>query len=107
MTGDAIYVLVPGAELDSVEAPRVVSQVRAAIEMGARGVVFDMRHVTFMDSGGLRVVLETLQQVGEERVAVANVGDQVLRLLATTGVDERIQLFATVDAAVASVASAG
>ena len=100
MVAKSVYVLEVEGEFDYVGAPQVRQELDAARGAGATAVVFDMRRVTFMDSAGLRVVVDAIRGLGSQCVALAGTPDPVLRLLATTGLDQRLRLFSTVEDAV-------
>jgi anti-anti-sigma factor len=54
----------------------------------AGDITLDLSGVTFMDSGGLRAVLQACSDLGERGdVRLVNPSDQVSRLLHITGVD--------------------
>jgi anti-anti-sigma factor len=54
--------IVAAGELDMATAPLVEARVHAA---RAGHVVLDLRDVTFIDSGGLRAVIEAHEMLGE------------------------------------------
>jgi anti-anti-sigma factor len=99
-TIDGVYVLAVEGEFDYVAAPRIRMELEAARKAGAEAVVFDMRLVSFLDSAGLRVVVDAVRQLDPARVALAGADELVLRVLSTTGLDQRLQVCATVDQAV-------
>jgi anti-sigma B factor antagonist len=106
MTEQGVYVLAPDAEFDYAAAPTLRTQLRAALEAGAAAIVFDLQRVSFMDSAGLRLLVDMLRTLGTDHVAVARAHDHVLRLLTTVGLYDRVQLYATVEEAVADMSPA-
>ena len=84
-SGEAV-VVAPVGEIDlaTVDA---LAQALAAAREEAQSVVLDLREVTFMDSAGLRLVLET-SRAGAE-FAVVRGPREVQRLFDLVGLDER------------------
>ena len=83
-------------ELDLVSAPRLVDSVMRASEEGADEVVLDLTGLEFLDSTGLRAILDA-SAICEERgcrlrmaPAREQVPEQVRRLLQITGLLERL-----------------
>jgi anti-anti-sigma factor len=84
-SGDAV-VVAPVGEIDlaTVDA---LEQALAAARAESERVVLDLRGVTFIDSAGLRLVLETSQTGGS--FAVVRGGHEVQRVFDLVGLDER------------------
>jgi anti-sigma B factor antagonist len=63
-------------ELDLHEAPALEERIAAAIDRGAKLIVVDLTHVTFIDSMALGVLLEALKELrlrgGSLRLVVPN-----------------------------------
>jgi anti-sigma B factor antagonist len=57
--------LVLAGELDLVGAPAVERQVRAALGRGARAIVLHLSDVEFIDSSGLRALLDATRAADE------------------------------------------
>jgi anti-sigma B factor antagonist len=90
--GDAI-VVTPTGEIDLVTVPEVRSTLGQAAD-AARRVVLDLRQVTFMDSSGLRLLVEA-QQLAEQdgfTLAVVRGPASLERLFEVTGLDARLEL---------------
>jgi anti-sigma B factor antagonist len=62
--GDAVHLHVHG-ELDIAVAAQLVERVEAVRESSARLALLDLHEVTFMDSSGLRGLIQA-QQLGDE-----------------------------------------
>lgn len=77
-------------ELDLATAPGLSAAARDAIANGAGEIVFDLAGLEFMDSSGLRVLLEVANQV--ERVRVRNASNSARRVIESTGVDSVLHL---------------
>jgi len=86
---DGPAVLVLRGELDAVGAAELAQAVRQ-ITSDASGVVFDMEDVSFIDSSGLRVLIQARQRFRDEPGAVMLRRPQAstTRLLDLTGLSE-------------------
>ena|SRR5215208_5414145 len=96
------HVVAPRGELDlySVEAVRAALAERpAACEV----VVLDLRGLTFFDTSGIRLVVETLQELTAAglRFALLRGEPDVQRLFALTGLEHRLPFFDELDGALA------
>ena len=82
--GKALVVLV--GELDVSTAERVSTLLRQ-VDTSAPGLVLDMKGVSFIDSSGLRMLIQARQLFGERAGAVTIRGPQptTVRLLEITG----------------------
>ena len=76
-------------ELDLATAPRVRAAGQAALEGGADRIVFDLGGLQFMDSSGLRVLLEI---AGDASVSLRDASGAVRRVIESTGVDTILKL---------------
>jgi anti-sigma B factor antagonist len=76
-------------ELDLATAPKLSAAARAALDQDRGRVVFDLSELTFMDSSGLRVLLEV---ANEATVSVRDASPAVRRVIESTGVDSVLQL---------------
>jgi anti-anti-sigma factor len=91
-TAEAV-VVVPAGEIDLATVDAVRAELDAA-RADARLVVLDLREVTFIDSAGVRLVLEgsrALAAAGGELVVVRG-GHEVQRLFALVGLDGRVRI---------------
>ena len=59
---DALVVRVDG-ELDVLTVPKLGARLNAVVLAGATDVVLDLRHVQFMDSAGLQILLITRRRL--------------------------------------------
>lgn len=50
-------------------------------------IILDCEHLQYMSSAGLRLLLQTRKQVGENRLKLVNVTDVVYEILNVTGFD--------------------
>jgi anti-anti-sigma factor len=83
-TADAV-VIAPTGEIDLATVDALAQAVAAAREEAA-SIVLDLRDVTFMDSAGLRLVLEASR--GGAGFAVVRGPREVQRLFDLVGLDE-------------------
>ncbi len=81
-------------ELDLEEAGAAEAALATAHERGSRGVVADLREVTFLGSTGVRVLLEAQTRCeGAGRSMRVVQGDgPARRLIALLGLDDRMDL---------------
>lgn len=77
-------------ELDRETAPKLASELLAHTD---RDVDLDLSGIGFMDSQGLRVLMEARKAAGDETtVRITQASDQVRRLLDMTGLREMFGL---------------
>lgn len=89
-------VIVVSGEIDLASAPKVES---ALEDFSGQVVVLDLRRVDFMDSAGLKVLLNQrarLEETGGDLRLVVGEG-AVVRLLELTGVSDAFSISHTID----------
>jgi anti-sigma B factor antagonist len=86
--GDVI-VVAPAGEIDLATIGAVEAAVQAALAE-APALVLDLREVTFIDSAGLRLVLETSRRV--DRFSVVRGPGEVQRVFDLVGLDQRLDM---------------
>jgi anti-sigma B factor antagonist len=86
--GDAV-VVVPVGEIDLLTVDEVRAEVQAAATETPR-VVLDLRDVSFIDSAGLRLILESSRAL--EAFAVVRGPREVQRVFDLVGLDERLTM---------------
>ena len=86
--GDTV-VVVPEGEIDLATVDTVQAELDMAAGESAR-VVLDLRAVTFIDSAGIRLVLEAMRALRE--FAVVPGGPEVSRVFRLVGLDERVRI---------------
>jgi anti-anti-sigma factor len=86
--GDAI-VVAPAGEIDLATVDALEAAVEAALAE-AEHIVLDLRAVTFIDSAGLRLVLETSREAA--RLSVVRGPREVQRVFGLVGLDERLEM---------------
>ena len=86
------FVLAVSGELDPHTAPVLAGHLGEAGKQGSGRVILDLSGVSFVDSSGLRVLIEAQQNLGEadREFAVRNPSEAVTRLLKITGLDEHM-----------------
>lgn len=82
--------VVPQGELDALTAADTRRALGEALATGARHVVLDLRAVTFIDSTGIRLMVETEEGSRRDghRFAIIDGGPPVQRLLEITGLSD-------------------
>ena len=86
-------------ELDMASDPLLQAALESAEADPASALVLDLQQLRFMDSTGLRVILsarERWRSNGQE-LALTESSSQVQRLLAVSGVGERLRVVSTPD----------
>ena len=86
--GDA-SVVAPAGEIDLATVDVVWAEIEAA-SGETETLVLDLRDVTFIDSAGLRLVLQTSR--GVERFSVVRGPREVQRVFGLVGLDERLTI---------------
>ncbi len=81
--GDGNAILVLRGELDISVADRARHAVQQVVATAPPRLVYDLSALTFMDSSGLAILLESAEQV---TVEVRRASDIVARLLEATGI---------------------
>lgn len=86
------------------EAVELSTIVREAAAAGARAVVFNLEHVTVMNSSGLGMLVSALTTLKKSNTSLrlAGVPEKVMDLLVMTHLRSVFELHATVDEAVAN-----
>jgi anti-sigma B factor antagonist len=100
-----IFVARPQGEISKAMAAELGDLLEAAIDDGARCVIFDCSGLNQMSSDGLRVLLKTLrrlQAVGG-RAVVAAAGDRVRSVMAVSGLLGLLESYESSESAMASI----
>ena len=91
-------------ELDMATAPQLRERLTAATELGAGGLVLDLRPVGFLDSVALACILHARRRLGERPMAIVLDGESYVRLIfEVAGLPQCLDLFESRDDAVAHV----
>ena len=88
-------------EIDLHISPEVAESLRAMTAKKPKRIVVDLTKVTYLDSSGLAVLIEGMQNVQEYggNFAVAGVQESVQHILDIARLDQVFQIFPDVDAA--------
>jgi anti-sigma B factor antagonist len=88
-------------EIDLHVSPEVAESLRTMIEKKPKIVVVDLAKVTYLDSSGLAVLIEGMQNVQEYggKFALANVQESVQHIFDIARLDQVFQIFPDVDSA--------
>jgi anti-anti-sigma factor len=99
----AAHVVSPSGELDLYSVTGV-REALAARPDGCATVVLDLRGLSFFDTTGMRLVLETLQDLDSRgvRFAILRGGPEVERLFALARLEDRLPFFDELDEALAA-----
>jgi len=91
---DGAYVVTPSGELD-LGTVGELRELIAARPAGCRRLVLDLSRLTFFDTSGMRLVIETMHEAGAGRTSLALVRgpEDVQRLFALAHVEDRLPFF--------------
>ena len=91
-------------EIDLHVSPRVSASLGAMIEDKPQKVIVDLSRVTYIDSSGLAVLIEGMQNVEAYggKFALAGVQEKVRPIFEIARLDQVFRIFADVDAALAA-----
>ncbi len=97
-----LFVVRPQGEVSKPVAAELDEMLDAAIDDGARLMVFDCSDLTHISSDGLRVVLKTLRRLRDSdgKAALAGAGDKVRSVLEAGGFLALLDEFDNPDTAV-------
>jgi anti-sigma B factor antagonist len=98
-----VTVIRVAGELELGQADALLAPLRHAVEADDGPVVLDLSGVTFIDSTGLRALLDAHARL-ERLVVAAPPGSPVETLLSLTGLDDVLTVRPDVDAALADAA---
>ena len=93
-------------EIDLHVSPNVAESLRAIIQKKPKRLVVDFARVSYIDSSGLAVLIEAMQNVDAYggKFALAGLGDDVLPIFEIAKLDQVFRIFPDVDAALARAA---
>lgn len=101
---DQTAVVVLGGELDLWSAPQLKRALTKLLDEGRKRLVLDLAQVRFMDSTALGVLVGVDRRLAnDERLALAQAGDEVLRMFEITGIASGFRIFPTCEAAISYV----
>ena len=91
-------------EIDLHVSPEVAESLRSMTEKKPKVLVVDLAKTTYLDSSGLAVLIEGMQNVQEYggKFALANVQESVQHIFEIARLDQVFQIFPDVDSALAA-----
>jgi anti-sigma B factor antagonist len=91
--GDAVCVA-PAGEIDLLTVSAVDDQLQRLLESGARNLVLDLRRVSFIDSSGLRLILQWNAYADDQGFAFAVIQGPppIARVFELGGVGDSLRL---------------
>ena len=102
---DAPNVLPLDGEIDLHVSPRISASLGAIIEQKPQRVVVDLSQVTYIDSSGLAVLIEGMQNVEAYggKFLLAGIQENVKPIFEIARLDQVFLIFPHVDAALAAI----
>lgn len=90
-------------ELDQVTAPVLAAAIQIRVDAGHFDLVLDLHKLTFLDSSGLGVLVTQHKALRQRhgRLRIANAPSRVLAVLNLTRLDHVLEVYPSVDAALA------
>jgi anti-sigma B factor antagonist len=91
---DRTHLVAPAGEIDALTAPQLGATLLGLAEKGRTDLVVDLSRVTFMDSTGIAVLLNTLRSLasrGRSMVLVCPT-ERILKPFEVTGLVNRLQI---------------
>ena len=91
-------------EIDLHVSPEIAQSLRTMIESKPQRLVVDLSRVTYLDSSGLAVLFEGMQNVREYggRFGLAGIQDDVKHVFDIARLDQVFEIYPDVDAALAA-----
>ena len=107
LTADT-HVVAFGGELDISAAPDLRATIESALDDGAVTLVVDLSEATFIDSTGIGTLMATVHRLKElgGTLEIVCVEPNLLRVFEIVGLDRRLSIHATTDAALTAFAGA-
>jgi anti-sigma B factor antagonist len=98
-------VVTAAGEIDLTNAEGLRDALLSALNAGALGLVVDLTATTFLDSAGVAALVRASRRAAatEATVRLAVTAPAVLRVLNLVGVDQLIEVYPSVTAAIASL----
>jgi anti-sigma B factor antagonist len=101
---DRLNVLPLEGEIDLHVSPKIAETLRGMIDRKPAQLTVDLSRVTYMDSSGLAVLIEAMQNVQkyDGKFALAGPNKDVLTIFEIARLDQVFHIFPNVDAALAA-----
>jgi len=102
---DGIPVIDVDGELDHSATPELRTQIANLVGQGHRSVVMDMSHVSFMDSGGISLIIYAMKRLAAVNggVILAGCNNRIIRKLGVGGltrISDALKLAPSVEQAI-------
>jgi anti-sigma B factor antagonist len=106
--GERSHVVAPSGEIDALTAPQLGSRLLGLADDGKTDLVVDLSKVTFMDSTGIGVILNTLRSLASRggRMVLVCPSERILRPFQVTGLVNRLQIVGSREEALGRLATA-
>jgi anti-sigma B factor antagonist len=106
--GDRSAVVTLPAEVDATNADAVGGELISVIDQGAEILIADMSTTEFCDSAGLSALVRAFRRATSSgtKMRLVTGGPAVARVLSLTGVDQLIEVYPSVGAALGSPGAA-
>ena len=101
---DAVAVVSVTGAVDMFTAPQLAEAIRTALGKRPGAVVVDLTDVDFLASAGMQVLVASKDEADGSRLVIVADGPATSRPLKITGITDIIDLFPTLDEALANVA---
>jgi anti-anti-sigma factor len=85
--------VIPRGELDLVSTGRVAERIDELVDAGFAEIVLDLRHLTFMDSAGVRLVVQQTRST-DRMVRLIDGNEPVARVFDLTGLRKHLPFYA-------------
>ena len=85
--------VIPSGELDMSSTVEVAESIDALVRDGTEEIVLDLRELTFMDSAGVRLIVQQTRSP-DRRVSLIDGNEPVARLFDLTGLRPHLPFFA-------------
>ncbi len=94
--GDGAVLSIAG-RIDTVSAPALEQAINRSIESGTRKVLLDLSGVSYISSGGLRVLLATAKRLRDpgDRFGLCCLSADVLKVITLTGFTSIFSIYQT------------
>lgn len=104
LVDDETAVVAPSGELDLWSAPQLKRTLCDLLATGRKRLVLDLEGIRFMDSTALGVLVGIERRLaGDERLALAQTGSEVLRIFELSGIAAGMRIFPSREAAISYV----
>jgi anti-anti-sigma factor len=97
-----LTVISVSGEVDIITEPKFRSEVEKALDQPEPHLLFDLTELRFIDSAGLRVILDAYTRLGRDRLTVCGPSAAIQRLFHLLGLTGRLRIYRTLEEAVGS-----